>query len=106
MDSYQPGASVRYPNDYDFTRITEFKKMTGQESRKTTILKEFPCFGEEPFYPYPTQEYKELYAKYKQRADEEKNVIFVGRLAEYKYYDMDDVVERALNVFLQIAEGK
>lgn len=106
VDSYQPGASVRYPNDYDFTRITEFKKMTGQESRKTTILKEFPCFGEEPFYPYPTQEYKELYAKYKQRADEEKNVIFVGRLAEYKYYDMDDVVERALNVFLQIAEGK
>lgn len=96
MESYQPGPSVRYPNDYDFTRITEFKKMTGQKSNKTTILKEYPCFGEEPFYPYPTQDNKEIYKKYLELTKAEKRVHFVGRLAEYKYYDMDDVVERAL----------
>lgn len=106
VESYQPVASVRYPNDYDFTRITEFKKLTGQESKKTTILKEYPCFDEEPFYPYPTQEYKELYSKYKYLADQETKVVFVGRLAEYKYYDMDDVVEKSLQIFKKISERK
>ena len=99
MESFQPTASSRYPMDYDYTRITEFKKMTGQKSDKTTICKEYPCFGGEPYYPYPTKEWKQLAEKYRALAEKEKNVIFVGRLAEYKYYDMDDVVRRALDVF-------
>ena len=73
--------------------------MTGQKHDKTTILKEIPCFGEEPYYTYPTSEWKALYNKYRERATKEKNVIFLGRLAEYKYYDMDDVIRRALDVF-------
>lgn len=100
-ESYQPTASSRYPMDYDYTRITEFKKMTGQKHEKTTILKEFPCFGGEPYYPYPTEEWKALAAKYREKAAQEKDVIFLGRLAEYKYYDMDDVIRRALDCFAE-----
>lgn len=106
QDSYQPVASTRYPQDYDYTRITEFKKMTGQKSSKTTILKEIPCFGGEPYYPYPTKEWKALYSRYKLLAENEKKVIFLGRLAEYKYYDMDDVIRRALDVFEELKKEK
>jgi UDP-galactopyranose mutase len=98
-ESYQPAPSTRYPQDYDYTRITEFKKMTGQICEKTTILKEYPCFGGEPYYPYPTKEWKDLAQKYREKAAQEKNTIFLGRLAEYKYYDMDDVVRKALDCF-------
>lgn len=98
-DSYQPAASTRWPLDYDYTRITEFKKMTGQKNEKTTILKEIPCFGEEPFYTYPTAESNDLAQKYREEASKEKDVVFLGRLAEYRYYDMDDVIRRALKVF-------
>lgn len=99
MESFQATASSRYPNDYDFTRITEFKKMTGQRSEKTTICKEYPCFDGEPYYPYPTDEWREKAEQYRMLSDKEKDTIFVGRLAEYKYYDMDDVIRRALDVF-------
>ena len=98
-ESYQPAPSTRWPMDYAYTRITEFKKMTGQKSDKTTILKEIPCEGDEPFYTFPTAEWKALAQQYRDMAAQEKNVIFLGRLAEYKYYDMDDVVRRALDVF-------
>lgn len=100
-ESYQPVASTRWPMDYDYTRITEFKKMTGQKSDKTTILKEIPCDGDEPFYTFPTAEWKALAQQYRELATKEIDVIFLGRLAEYKYYDMDDVVKRALEVFRQ-----
>ena len=99
MESFQLTASSRYPQDYDYTRITEFKKMTGQVHPKTTICKEYPCFGGEPYYPYPTAEWKEKAEMYREKARAERDVIFLGRLAEYKYYDMDDVVRRALDVF-------
>ncbi len=106
-ESYQPVASTRWPMDYDYTRITEFKKMTGQKSEKTTILKEIPCFGDEPFYTYPTPEWKELAQKYRDLSAKESKTIFLGRLAEYKYYDMDDVIRRALDVFTSdIADRK
>lgn len=101
-EDFQPTASSRWPSmDYEWTRITEFKKMTGQISPKTTILKEFPCFGDEPFYSYPTQKWMELANKYREKAANEKDVIFLGRLAEYRYYDMDDVIRRALDVFME-----
>lgn len=105
-ESYQPVASTRWPKDYEYTRITEFKKMTGQKHEKTTILKEIPCFGKEPYYTYPTAEWKELAEKYREKAQNEKNVIFLGRLAEYKYYDMDDVIRRALDVFEKEIKSK
>ena len=98
-ESYQPAASTRWPMDYAYTRITEFKKMTGQKSDKTTILKEIPYNGDEPFYTFPTAEWETLASKYREMVALEKNVFFLGRLAEYKYYDMDDVVRRALDVF-------
>lgn len=101
-ESYQPVASTRYPMDQEYTRITEFKKMTGQQHPKTTILKEFPCFGGEPYYPYPTRQWNALAERYRQRAAQEKDVIFLGRLGEYRYYDMDDVVRRALDCFAEL----
>ena len=99
MESFQPTASSRYPQDYDYTRITEFKKMTGQKSDKTTICKEYPCFGGDPYYPYPTNEWKVKASKYIELSKDEKNTTFIGRLAEYKYYDMDDVIRRSLDTF-------
>lgn len=98
-DEYQAAPVVNYPNDYDFTRITEFKKLTGQEHKMTTILKEFPCSEGEPYYPFPTKECKEQFALYQAEMKKEKNVIFLGRLAEYRYYNIDAVVRRALDIF-------
>lgn len=105
-DSYQDEAVVNYPNDYDFTRITEFKKMTGQRACKTTIMREYPTWDGEPYYPYPVRECAEQFELYKQECDKQDKVIFIGRLAEYKYYDMDAVVKRALDVFDSEVMGK
>lgn len=99
VESYQEAPVVNYPNDYDFTRITEFKKLTWQEHKKTTILKEFPCSEGEPYYPFPTKEYKEQFALYKKEMEKETKVYFLGRLAEYRYYNMDAVVRSALDLF-------
>lgn len=100
VESYQPVASTRYPgSEYPYTRITEFKKMTGQKIMGTTILKEIPCFDGEPYYPYPTAKWKKLASEYRKLAENEKKTVFVGRLGEYRYFDMDDVVRRSLDVF-------
>ncbi|MDF2590060.1 MAG: hypothetical protein K0S41_3901 [Anaerocolumna sp.] len=98
-EEYQSVPVVNYPNDYDYTRITEFKKLTGQEHFKTTIVKEYPNSDGEPYYPFPTKDNKDLFALYQEDMKKEKNVIFLGRLAEYRYYNMDAVVRRALDVF-------
>lgn len=98
-ESFQEAPVVNYPNDYDYTRITEFKKLTWQDHRKTTICKEFPCAEGEPYYPFPTKDCKAQFALYEEEMKKENNVIFIGRLAEYKYYNMDAVVKRALDVF-------
>ena len=98
-EEYQPAPVVNYPNDYDFTRITEFKKLTGQKHAKTTILKEFPKGEGEPYYPFPTKEYREQFARYQEEMKKETKVRFLGRLAEYRYYNMDAVVRSALNLF-------
>ena len=103
QEYYQEAPVVNYPNDYDFTRITEFKHIHPVKSDKTTILKEYPKAYQPnvdiPYYPVFTKENQELYNKYKEEADKFENLILVGRLAEYRYYDMDDVVKRALEVF-------
>jgi UDP-galactopyranose mutase len=93
---FQPGAVINYPNEHAYTRVTEFKYLTGQEHPKTTIVKEFPREGGDPYYPVPRAENAELYRRYKMLADATPGVHFVGRLATYKYYNMDQVVAQAL----------
>ncbi|HHV10336.1 MAG TPA: UDP-galactopyranose mutase [Clostridiales bacterium] len=98
-EEYQEAPVVNYPNDYDFTRITEYKKLTWQEHKKTTIGKEFPSGEGEPYYPFPTKDCKAQFALYEEEMKKESKVIFIGRLAEYRYYNMDAVVRRALDAF-------
>ncbi len=74
IEEYQPALVVNYPNDYDFTRITKFKKLTGQKHAKTTILKEFPKGEGKPYYLFPTKEYKEQFAKYQEEMRKETKV--------------------------------
>lgn len=93
---YQSVGTVNYPNDYDFTRITEFKHLTGQEHSGTSIVREYPQAEGEPYYPIPREENELLFKRYDALAKEQKNVTFVGRLAQYRYYNMDQVVAAAL----------
>ncbi len=96
-DSYQQVGTVNYPNEHAYTRITEFKKLTGQSASGTSIVKEFPQAEGDPFYPIPRPENDAIYKKYQTSAEQELNVTFVGRLAEYRYYNMDQVVASALS---------
>ncbi len=102
-EKFQSAPSVNYPNNYDFTRITEFKLIHPAHTPRTTILKEFPqeyVAGEnEPYYPIFTEEARAAYEKYSAELSKFKNITAVGRLAEYRYYDMDDAVKRALEIF-------
>jgi UDP-galactopyranose mutase len=100
---FQPAPVVNYPNEHAYTRITEFKYLTGQEHPKTSIVFEFPRAEGDPYYPVPRPENAELYRKYHALADATPDVHFVGRLATYKYYNMDQVVAQALTVFSRIA---
>lgn len=101
---YQPVAQVNYPNDFEFTRITEFKHITGQKLRKTTIAKEYSLAQGEPFYPIPNDETTQQYKRYAEEAKKLTTVHFVGRLATYRYYNMDQVTAQALKTFEEIAK--
>ena len=96
---FQPAAVVNYPNDYAYTRITEFKYLTGQEHAKTSVVYEFPQAEGDPYYPIPRAENSALYNQYQVLAEETAGVHFVGRLASYRYYNMDQVVGAALTLF-------
>jgi UDP-galactopyranose mutase len=96
---FQPGAVVNYPNEHAYTRITEFKYLTGQEHRRTSVVYEYPQAEGDPYYPIPRAENAELYRKYKELAEATPNVHFVGRLGTYKYYNMDQCVGQALAMF-------
>ncbi|HBL10555.1 MAG TPA: UDP-galactopyranose mutase, partial [Cyanobacteria bacterium UBA11162] len=100
---FQPAPVVNYPNEQLYTRITEFKYLTGQEHAKTSIVYEFPRAEGDPYYPVPRPENAEIYKKYKALADATPGVYFVGRLATYKYYNMDQCVAQALTVYKQIS---
>jgi UDP-galactopyranose mutase len=91
-----PVAVVNYPNDHAYTRVTEFKQLTGQTHHKSSLVYEFPQAEGDPYYPIPKAECTALYNKYKELADDTPGVHFVGRLATYKYYNMDQVVGQAL----------
>jgi len=101
---YQTAPVVNYPNEHLYTRITEFKYLTGQEHPKTSIVYEYPQAEGDPYYPVPRSENTDLYKQYKTLADNLPNVHFVGRLATYKYYNMDQVVAQALTVFNSLQE--
>jgi UDP-galactopyranose mutase len=103
---FQQAPVVNYPNDNLYTRITEFKYLTGQEHPKTSIVYEFPRADGDPYYPVPRRENADLYAKYKTLADQTEGVHFVGRLATYKYYNMDQIVAQALTVYAKICGEK
>src|SRR5215218_5169650 len=103
---HQPAPVINYPNDFLYTRVTEFKYLTGQEHSKTAVVYEYPRAEGDPYYPVPRPENAELYQKYKTLADATKGVHFVGRLATYKYYNMDQVVAQALTTFKKIAGAK
>lgn len=99
---WQPALQVNYPNDEAFTRIVETKHITEQRCDNTTIVREYPAAfvsGMEPYYPVPSPASQALHARYEARARVEKNVTFVGRLATYRYYNMDQVVAAALAEF-------
>lgn len=103
---FQPTGTVNYPNEQLYTRITDFKYLTGQKHPKTAIVYEFPRAQGDPYYPVPRPENAELYKKYQQLAASMSNTYFVGRLATYKYYNMDQVVAQALTTFKKIMHGQ
>jgi UDP-galactopyranose mutase len=105
QEYFQPVAIVNYPCSRDFTRITEFKHFLGQKLPKTTIAYEYTSAQGEPSYPIPRSENRELYEKYLDKARNLGNVFFVGRLAEYRYYNMDQVVLSSLKLFGKLEIG-
>jgi UDP-galactopyranose mutase len=92
----QPVAQVNHPGEHAFHRVTEFKHMTGQEHPGTSLVREYAMAEGEPFYPIPRPENEALYQRYRERADQLEHVTFVGRLAQYRYYNMDQAVAAAL----------
>ena len=105
-EQFQTAPVVNYPNEQPFTRITEFKYLTGQEHKKTSIVYEYPQAEGDPYYPIPRRENADIYAKYKTLADARPDVHFVGRLATYKYYNMDQIVAQALTTYGKIVGMK
>ena len=106
VEKFQPVTVVNYPNEQAFTRITEFKQLTGQEHKKTSIVYEFPQAEGDPYYPVPRKENNEIYAKYKLLSETRSDVHFVGRLATYRYYNMDQIVAQSLTEYGKITGVK
>lgn len=106
-EQFQPVAVVNYPDpQVPYTRITEYKHLTGQEHDQTSITYEYPSAEGDPYYPIPRPENQELFKKYEALADATSNVTFVGRLATYRYYNMDQVVGQALATFRRLDEKR
>jgi len=99
---YQEAPVVNYPNENAYTRITEFKYLTGQQHPRTAVVKEYPRAEGDPYYPVPRPENALLYKQYQALAEATPNVHFVGRLATYKYYNMDQVVAQALTLVARL----
>ncbi len=103
MEFFQPTGTVNYPNNHAYTRITEFKYLTGQKHLKTSIVYEYPTAEGDPYYPIPCPENNSMYKKYKLLADTLPNVYFTGRLGTYKYYNMDQVVAQSLALYKKLS---
>lgn len=107
QEHFQSVATVNYPaEDVAYTRITEYKHLTGQQHPKTSLTHEYPSAEGDPYYPIPRAENAELYRRYERLAAETPNVTFLGRLGTYKYYNMDQVVGQALALFKRIEEAE
>lgn len=104
-ERFQPVGTVNYPNEHGYTRITEFKHLTGQRHPGTAVVYEYPRAEGDPYYPVPRPENAQLYRRYEALADASENVTFVGRLATYRYYNMDQVVGQALATFKRLKQG-
>jgi UDP-galactopyranose mutase len=105
-DIFQSTGTINFPNEHAYTRITEFKYLTGQKHNKTSIVYEYPQAEGDPYYPIPRPENAEIYKKYQQLANAMTNTYFTGRLATYKYYNMDQVVAQSLSLFEKITQGQ
>ena len=104
---YQPVAVVNYPDpQVPYTRITEYKHLTGQQHAKTSVTFEYPSAVGDPYYPVPRPQNAELFRKYQNLADRTPRVHFVGRLGTYRYYNMDQVVAQALTVWQRIRSAR
>ncbi|RZJ35467.1 MAG: UDP-galactopyranose mutase, partial [Chryseobacterium sp.] len=103
QEYYQENSVVNYPgNDVDFTRIVEYKHFGNQQSATTSIVKEYTIDEGEPYYPVPNEKNQEIYKLYKTEADKLTDVYFVGRLANYKYFNMDQAFRNALDLFQEL----
>ena len=105
-ESFQPVAVVNFPNEQEYTRITEFKHLTGQQHAKTSIVYEYPRAVGDPYYPIPQPANAAIYAQYRALAQTTSNVHFVGRLGTYRYYNMDQVVGQALVLAKKLIENE
>ena len=107
QERFQEVGTVNYPSpEVPYTRISEYKHLTGQEHPRTTITYEYPSAEGDPYYPIPRDENQQLYKKYEALADSTPGVTFVGRLATYRYYNMDQIVGQALATFRRIDEKR
>jgi UDP-galactopyranose mutase len=107
QEQYQPVGTVNYPSpDVPYTRISEYKHLTGQQHPATTITYEYPSAEGDPYYPIPREENQLLFKRYEALADATEGVTFVGRLATYRYYNMDQIVGQALAMFRRMQEAK
>jgi UDP-galactopyranose mutase len=104
-EQFQPVAVVNYPQAEDYTRVTEYKHLTGQQHPRTSLTYEYPTVTGDPYYPVPCTENEALYKQYQTLAQQRSHVWFVGRLATYRYYNMDQVVGQALATFSRIQKG-
>jgi len=104
---FQSGPQINYPENYDYTRSVEYKYYLDEKSKKTIVSYEYPCSfidkKNERYYPIPDNENQNLYNTYLEKAKLLKNIYFVGRLGDYKYYNMDQTVYRALQLFKEIS---
>jgi UDP-galactopyranose mutase len=103
-EKFQQTGTINYPNEHAYTRITDFKYLTGQVHPKTSIVYEYPRAEGDPYYPVPRPENAALYKKYQQLAIALPDTIFAGRLATYKYYNMDQVVAQSLTLVKKIIQ--
>jgi UDP-galactopyranose mutase len=103
---FQPVAVVNYPNDFEYTRVTEFKHLTGQQHQRTSIVYEYPRSEGDPYYPVPQPMNASVYSQYRKLAESLPNVRFVGRLGTYRYYNMDQVVGQALTLYKNLMRAE
>lgn len=106
-EHFQENSVINYPGtDVDYTRIIEYKHFGDQQAAKTTIVKEYTVDTGEPYYPVPNRKNGEIYERYKKEADKLQDIYFVGRLANYKYFNMDQAFKNALDLFKSLEGGK